>query len=535
MSAEERYPSVFWADNDDMRQKTMAYAERARRIAETEMLKEETTHPWKEVPHSVSCTYYIYEFEGDHVGLENGPPTFSNPRDEFMYWESTPKDSTAEKRNRRIIILEDVSARLAEMLGVLLDIPPEFFLAHCDESVDLNIMDEQYVKQGSSTYWRVPVPQRRCLPKGFRVDGFVDVFCGSFYRGAGILDKSNNWLMFRSLVSYWGKSYGNGSWTAVFLLDPQLSHLHLNGLESVVLENWEPGRDVLREVMVNYSQDVHAQVHKRSMFNALVKAYENVPMVFTDDVFSATYFTQNCIRAVWEEHVWRRERHFHDVLVEDKRFYRIRQKWAYESDEAIKAYDGLMQERQSINFDRMELQAITWKFRLRDAGYLPPEDERLRRITIEEGRAWRFLEEKLRGMDEIISSHMEMYTVRANMEEAREAKIQSRESFFQTEATNKMARSSGQLAKIATVVVPCTFVASVLSMNGEFAAGERLFYVYWAISVPVTLILLFWVIDNEMSRGVSDCKEWVKSIWNWSQGWRRPSQTIDVTEEKPEV
>ncbi|KAK0765564.1 hypothetical protein N5P37_001499, partial [Trichoderma harzianum] len=501
-------PNVFWADNDDMKQKTMAYAQRARRIAEAEMLKEETTHPWKEVPHSVSCTYYIYEFEGDHVGLENGPPTFSNSRDEFMYWENTPKDGTAEKRNRRIIILEDVSARLAEMLGVLLDIPPEFFLAHCDESVDLNIMDEQYVKQGSSTYWRVPVPQRRCLPKGFRVDGFVDVFCGSFYRGAGILDKGNNWLMFRSLVSYWGKSYGNGSWT-----DPQLSHLNLNGLESVVLEDWEPGRDVLREVM----------------------AYENVPMVFNDDVFSATYFAHNCIRAVWEEHVWRRERHFHDVLVEDKRFYRVRQKWTYESDEAIKAYDGLMQERQSINFDSMELQAITWKFRLRDAGYLSPEDEKFRRIATEESGAWRFLEDKLRGMDEIISSHMEMYTVRANMEEAREAKIQSRESYLQTEATNKMARSSGQLAKIATVVVPCTFVASVLSMNGEFAAGERLFYVYWAISVPVTLILLFWVIDNEMSRGVNDCKEWVKSIWSWSQSWRRPSQTIDVTEEKPEV
>ncbi|KKP02480.1 hypothetical protein THAR02_05435 [Trichoderma harzianum] len=465
MSRPDQDPSVFWADNDDMKQKTMAYAERARRIAETEMLKEDTTHPWKEVPHSVSCTYYIYEFEGDHVGLENGPPMFSNPRDEFMYWENTPKDGTAEKRNRRIIILEDVSARLAEMLGILLDIPPEFFLAHCDESVDLNIMDEQYIKQ------------------------------------------------------------------AVLLLDPQLSHLHLNGLESVVLENWEPGLDVLREVVVNSSRNDHVQVHKRSLFNALVKAYNNVPMVFNDDVFSATYFARNCIRAVWEEHVWRRERHFHDFIVEDKRFYRVRQKWAYESDEAIKAYDGLMQERQSINFDKLELQAITWKFQLRDLGILSPEDEKFRRIATEEGRAWKFLEEKLRGMDEIISNHMEMYTVRANMEEAREAKIQSRESFFQTEATNKMARSSGQLAKIATVVVPCTFVASVLSMNGEFAAGERLFYVYWAISVPVTLILLFWVIDNEMSRGVSDCKEWVKSIWSWSQGWRKPSQT----EEKPEV
>ncbi|PNP57853.1 hypothetical protein THARTR1_02011 [Trichoderma harzianum] len=248
------------------------------------------------------------------------------------------------------------------------------------------------------------------------------------------------------------------------------------------------------------------------MFNALVKTYENVPMVFNEEVFSATYFARNCIRAVWEEHVWRRERHCHDVLVEDKRLYRVRQKWAYESDEAIQAYDGLMQERQSINFDKMELQAITWKFQLRDAGYLPLEDESLRRITTEEGRAWRFLEEKLRGMDEIISSHMEMYTVRANMEEAHEAKIQSRESYLQTEAINKMARSSGQLAKIVTVVVPCTFVASVLSMNGDFAAGERLFYVYWAISVPVTLILLFWVIDNEMSRGVSDCKDWIKSL-----------------------
>ncbi|TGO47240.1 hypothetical protein BCON_0287g00100 [Botryotinia convoluta] len=70
-------------------------------------------------------------------------------------------------------------------------------------------------------------------------------------------------------------------------------------------------------------------------------------------------------------------------------------------------------------------------------------------------------------------------------------------------AANRQARSAGQLTKIATAVVPSTVVASVFSMGGNFAAGEKLFLVYWAISLPVTLALLIWVLHEDISKAWS--------------------------------
>lgn len=186
-------------------------------VADHQMLKRETSHPWRLGPHDISCKLRIYELEGDHIGTDNVPPQLTSPRDLLMYWENTPKDGTAKRRNRRVIILEDVTARLAETLGVLLDIPPEFFLAHCDEFVDLNVMDERFAKQGSSAYWKVAVPQKRHLPEGFRHHGVADNFCGTFQRGSVPLDESISWVAFRSFVSYWGKTYGpDDSWTGLW-------------------------------------------------------------------------------------------------------------------------------------------------------------------------------------------------------------------------------------------------------------------------------------------------------------------------------
>lgn len=54
-------------------------------------------------------------------------------------------------------------------------------------------------------------------------------------------------------------------------------------------------------------------------------------------------------------------------------------------------------------------------------------------------------------------------------------------------ATKRQTRSTGQLAKIATIIVPCTFATSIVSMGGSFAAGQHLLYIYWVISIPSPL------------------------------------------------
>ena len=61
-------------------------------------------------------------------------------------------------------------------------------------------------------------------------------------------------------------------------------------------------------------------------------------------------------------------------------------------------------------------------------------------------------------MEEIFSSLLADFSQRAAMEEAFAAKVQTSEANVQAAAANRMARSSGQLTKIATIIVPCTFV-----------------------------------------------------------------------------
>lgn len=85
-------------------------------------------------------------------------------------------------------------------------------------------------------------------------------------------------------------------------------------------------------------------------------------------------------------------------------------------------------------------------------------------------------------------------------------------------AADRQARNARQLTWVATVIVPCTFVASVFSMGGSFAAGEDLFYVYWAISVPVTIVLLTWVLQAVIWKRWNDQKtkiEWDREKANF--------------------
>lgn len=104
-----------------------------------------------------------------------------------------------------------------------------------------------------------------------------------------------------------------------------------------------------------------------------------------------------------------------------------------------------------------------------------------------------------------------MYSTRSAMEEAYEAKMQTKQADRQTTTANRMARSSGQLTKIATIIVPCTFVASIFSMGGDFAAGESLFYVYWIISVSTTVGLLSWILHEDIAGVVEKSKRWMNS------------------------
>jgi Mg2+ and Co2+ transporter CorA len=300
------------------------------------------------------------------------------------------------------------------------------------------------------------------------------------------------------------------------------------------LEDFKPRRKTPYEVILDSAEDEFAEPHERSIFDTIVKIHNDSSLTVTSDPFSATFFARNCIRAVWERQVCENDWEVSDIVNDDGRFHLTRQSAnAFEDFEKkmaadnqnVETYQKLMQKRYMINSHRRHIRTITEKFRLRDTDYLSTGTPEFQNTSKEEAKLWMSLDERLQDMEEVICDHMNMYSARSAMEETYEAKMQSWESMRQTEeanrqtaAANRMARSSGQLTKIATIVVPCTFVASIFSMGGDFAAGESLFYVYWIISVPITLGLFYWVVHDDISDTMRKSKEWI----NWKGvSWKR--------------
>lgn len=60
--------------------------------------------------------------------------------------------------------------------------------------------------------------------------------------------------------------------------------------------------------------------------------------------------------------------------------------------------------------------------------------------------------------------------------------VDSRRSFAETENISR-------LTVLALVFVPLTFVSSLFSMSGEIAPGSRRFWVYFAVAIPLTLVV----------------------------------------------
>lgn len=64
-------------------------------------------------------------------------------------------------------------------------------------------------------------------------------------------------------------------------------------------------------------------------------------------------------------------------------------------------------------------------------------------------------------------------------------------------------RSVGILTLIATIFLPFGTVAAILGLQGEFAPGMGLFWVYWAAAVPITCSILgFSFFGERIGRGL---------------------------------
>lgn len=294
----------------------------------------------------------------------------------------------------------------------------------------------------------------------------------------------------------------------LLLLDPFQTRLLYNTDANLVRPLYEHefyGR-YRTEVLASGSKDRPIPAEERNLYSSLVEAHKAGMVSHTCTPSSATAFARNLIRSSWEERIHRAEWGLYDEMHNDDLSHQQYQ------GVSTPALSSEKQNRNAIwyqNMIKMRREFTIWRRKVKNINHalvaedIEPrvESEELRKAAElaldRERRSWARLIDKLATMEATISNHMEEYSQRAALEE----------SF----AAGRQARSAGQLTKIATVIVPCTFVASIFSMGGSFAAGEDLFYVYWAISVPMTVALLAWVLHKEVMQWWKEGEEesWV--------------------------
>lgn len=246
------------------------------------------------------------------------------------------------------------------------------------------------------------------------------------------------------------------------------------------------------------------------MWDAIVQAYETEKDIPTEDPFLATTIIRNAVGSAWKTKTNDDINRLHVVwtTANDYRFglnavnlYQGGEVLVKQSNQASIEYETLMEERHSIQQHEAQLKEIIRAFQYdSDEFTSSPPDSKLRLSISNEASRWRGTHDQYQWMNTTMAETMTICAEDTAMEEAFATNMQIIDTYIQTAAANmqaaanQIARSSGQLASIAMVAVPCMVFASVFSMT----AGAHLFLVYWCTAIPMTLFLLGWVIQKDV-------------------------------------
>ncbi|KAF7924289.1 uncharacterized protein EAE98_007340 [Botrytis deweyae] len=511
-----------WAGDPYMLEKAKSYGIQARKLGDRLRWSTVGNHAWmdNEIPRCVPRVC-LFELEGSSLQSKNQPQHFQSARDLRFYFMNSRVDQSSSETQKRLIILEDIDPRFAELLGVMLEIPPAFFISHYHRDINLRLLDRTYAQTKNSKCWKTAIP--RCSTLDLLKDdhedyeGDYNLFAGNFFRRPILNEEMGGILHFHSVMSYWGQQLGDSSWTTVLLVDspktyllPAKAHLQDPAQNAIHLVNTRPKNPWYQQVLLDPPNSYTIASNRGCMYDFLTAAHKGSGYEYSENPFSATVYARNFVRAAWEVNVARLSHSSYffvyasrenDGSIEDIQLHDRR---------VVEGYQDLIFERTKIRYARKCVVQIVSAFQCGrvspshfSSGRCQTEKASNTEELEEESNIWRLLDKDLEIVEIQINQHMEEYAQRAALNEAHANRLQTFEANKQTMAANRQARSAGQLTKIATAVVPSTVVASIFSMGGDFAAGEKLFLVYWAISLPVTLALLIWVLHEDISKAWS--------------------------------
>jgi hypothetical protein len=108
-------------------------------------------------------------------------------------------------------------------------------------------------------------------------------------------------------------------------------------------------------------------------------------------------------------------------------------------------------------------------------------------------------------------------------------------SLLESQTANYRARNVGRLTSLATILVPFSISASMSSMGGEYLGGEKNFWAFWAVAIPLMLIFGLLILTQilqrleevwkgRLRRSVSIHSGLVRSFWK--RGLASPKKAI---------
>lgn len=185
-----------------------------RKILETR-LNSETLHPWKLLDHGWDSKLRVFHF-GDGT-TRSEVPCLDRRNNSSHLWqdlEQSVETNKPKECHRSMILLEGVDPRIAEVLSIKLNIPPEFWIAHYHDNSNLKFLDPLGLEYSSSTYWYCDVPTRLRVDMGRKTrlerPTRFETYRGSCCRGEATLHETGILLDAQYRVSFWGQLTDNG-------------------------------------------------------------------------------------------------------------------------------------------------------------------------------------------------------------------------------------------------------------------------------------------------------------------------------------
>ena len=88
----------------------------------------------------------------------------------------------------------------------------------------------------------------------------------------------------------------------------------------------------------------------------------------------------------------------------------------------------------------------------------------------------------------------------------------------ESRTSNYQAHSLGRLTYVATALVPVSIVTGIFSMGGEFLVGERKFWVFWTVAIPVVIIITIVLFTSAVEFLWRHCRDLYSRCSLWSSG-----------------